>query len=69
MNNRGAQNKAKFKKNWYMTPSEAFFAPQNAPIYSLKLTLEVLKVDIFRFKMQKDLIWAYDHCTAEKSPK
>jgi hypothetical protein len=24
------------------------------------LTLEVLKVNIFRFKMQNDLIWAYN---------
>jgi hypothetical protein len=31
-----------------------------------KLTLEVLKVDIFRFKMQKDLIWAYNQM-AKKS--
>jgi hypothetical protein len=68
----------KFKKKWCMTPSdEAFFAPQNAQIHSHKLTLEVLKVNIFRFKMQNDPIWAYNqmpwqkshpHRSAEKSP-
>jgi hypothetical protein len=61
-----------------MTPSEAFFALQNAQSTpkSHKLTLEVLKVNIFRFKMQKDLIWACNQMalkkvvrTAEKSPK
>jgi hypothetical protein len=40
-----------------------------------KLTLEVLKVNIFRVKMQNDQIWAYNQmakkvvCTVEKSPK
>jgi hypothetical protein len=28
-----------------------------------KLTLEVLKVDIFRFKMQNDPIWSYNQMT------
>jgi hypothetical protein len=54
-----------------------FLAPQNAQINSQKwhkLTLEVLKVNIFMFKMQNDLIWAYNqmaksrpHC--RKKPK
>jgi hypothetical protein len=60
----------------YMTPSEVFLY-----LKTLKstpkchnLTLEVLKVNIFRFKMQNDPIWAYNqmvksHRTAEKSPK
>jgi hypothetical protein len=34
-----------------MTPSESFFAPQDTPKCH-KLTLEVLNVNIFRFKMQ-----------------
>jgi hypothetical protein len=40
-----------------------------------KLTLEVQKVNIFWFKLQKDPIWAYNQMetkfirTAEKNPK
>jgi hypothetical protein len=40
-----------------------------------KFTLEVVKVSIFRFKMQNDPIWAYNQIakkvvrTAEKKPK
>jgi hypothetical protein len=38
------------------------------------LTIEVLKVKIFRFKMQKYLIWAYNqlaksHLNRRKKPK
>jgi hypothetical protein len=31
------------------------------------MTLEVLKVNIFRFKMQNDLIWAYIQPNGKKS--
>jgi hypothetical protein len=32
-----------------------------------KLTLEVLKVNIFRFKMQNDLIWAFNQMAKKLS--
>jgi hypothetical protein len=52
-----------------MTSSEAFLhlkTLKSTPKCH-KLTLEVLKVNIFRFKMQKDLIWAYNKKKWQKS--
>jgi hypothetical protein len=51
-----------------MTPYEAFFHLKmlKSTLKCHKLTLEVLKVNIFRFKMQKELISAYNQMLAKK---